>query len=321
MHVLKFGGTSVASAKNIRLVQDIINERAQGKLPVSVVVSALGGITSQLIECGQRAASGDDQYLPILKEIGNRHIQTVKELIHLKSQGKTLSEVRIMLNELEDIFRGIYLIRELSLKTSDRIQGFGELLSSLIIEAYFEDQGMNVSRINPYDFIITNDRFGRAQVDKKKTEANIRKKLKELSGIIIIPGFVSATEKGDPTTLGRGGSDYTAALIAAAVSAKKLEIWTDVSGMMTADPREVSSAYVIEELAYEEAMELTHFGAKVVYPPSIIPVLEKKIPILIKNTFKRKDPGTLITANPEQQPDRLIRGLSSIKNIALLNLT
>lgn len=319
MHVLKFGGTSVASAKNIKLVKDIINERE--KTPVYVIVSALGGITSQLIECGQRAASGDDQYLPILKEIGDRHIKTVKELILLKNQGKTLSEVRIMLNELEDIFRGIYLIRELSQKTSDRIQGFGELLSSLTINAYFEDQGMPSSRIDPYDFIITNDRFGRALVDKKKTEANIRKKLKEKTGIIIIPGFVSATPKGDPTTLGRGGSDYTAALVASALSAKQLEIWTDVSGMMTADPREVSSAYVIEELAYEEAMELTHFGAKVVYPPSIIPVLEKKIPILIKNTFKKNDPGTLITSNPQQQPERLIRGLSSIKNIALLNLT
>ncbi len=319
MYVLKFGGTSVASAKNIRIVREIIGER-QGK-PVAVVVSALGGITSQLIECGKRAATGNEGYLTILKEIEQRHIQTIKELIHLKSQGKTLSEVRIMLNELEDIFRGIFLIRELSPKTADRIQGFGELLSSVIIESYFNEEGLTAERTDPYDFIITNDRFGRAQVNKKESYKRIRRKLKDKNDVVVIPGFISATDKGEPTTLGRGGSDYTAALVAAAIGADKLEIWTDVSGMMTADPREVSSAYVIRELAYEEAMELTHFGAKVVYPPSIIPVLEKKIPILIKNTFKREDQGTLITANPEQQPDRLIRGLSSIKHIALLNLT
>ncbi len=321
MHVLKFGGTSVASAKNIRLVQEIINDKLPDNKPVCVVVSALGGITTQLIDCGKYAAVGDDRYTGILKEIAARHIQVIKELIHLKNQGKTLSEIRIMLNELEDIFRGIYLIREMSPKTSDRIQGFGELLSSVIIHAYLTDQKMACSRIEPFDFIITNDKHGKAQIDKKKSYRNIRKKLKDASGIVIIPGFVAATEQGEPTTLGRGGSDYTAALVAAAVESKILEIWTDVSGMMTADPREVSSAYVIRELAYEEAMELTHFGAKVVYPPSIIPVLEKKIPIQIKNTFRKNDEGTLITATPEQQPDRLIRGLSCIRNIALINLT
>lgn len=321
MHVLKFGGTSVASAKNIQIVREIVQERHSDGQPVAVIVSAFGGITTKLIECGQLAAAGDEAYLAILKEVANRHIQTVKDLIPLKNQGTTLSEVRIMLNELEDICRGIYLIRELSPKTADRIQGFGELLSSLIIRAYFNLAGSPADEIDPFDFIITNDRYGRAHVKQELSYLTIQEKLKGKSGIIVIPGFVSATEQGDPTTLGRGGSDYSAALVAAAMESGMLEIWTDVSGMMTADPREVSSAYVIRELAYEEAMELTHFGAKVVYPPSIIPVLEKQIPILIKNTFKRDDPGTLITADPEQQPDRLIRGLSSIRNIALINLT
>lgn len=321
MHVLKFGGTSVASAKNIRLVYEIVLERTKENTPTAVIVSALGGVTSQLIECGRLAASGDDAYLAILKEIANRHIEATKELIHLKNQGKTLSELRIMLNELEDIFRGIYLIRELSPKTGDRIQGFGELLSSLIIHEYFIDRGITADLIDPFNFIITNDRYGRAQTDREKSYTNIRKQLKGRENVIVIPGFVAATEKGEPTTLGRGGSDFTASLVAAAVKTKQLEIWTDVDGMMTADPREVSSAYVIRELSYEEAMELTHFGAKVVYPPSILPVLEKKIPILIKNTFNKEDPGTLIKANPQQEADRLIRGLSCIKDIALINLT
>ncbi len=321
MQVLKFGGTSVASARNIELIRKIIDERSE-KSRLAIVVSAFGGVTSLLLECGKLAADGDEGYTKPLAEINQRHIKMVKGLIGLKNQGKTLSKIQILLNELEDIYRGVYLIRELSPKTIDRVLSFGEIASSMILTDAFADKGYDCVQADCRELILTNSQFGKAQVDKKESYRRIRKFFKENSRTVtFIPGFIGSDRENNTTTLGRGGSDFTAALFAAALKVKQLEIWTDVSGMMTADPRMVSSAYVISQITYDEAMELSHFGAKVIYPPTIQPVMEQDIPVLIKNTFQKDDPGTIIKKEVKQREERLIRGLSSIPDIALINLT
>ena len=318
MLVIKFGGTSVASAESIKLVKEIVSGK---QLPLVVVVSALGGITNLLIEGGELAQSGDETYTKIFDQIEKRHLNTIRELISLKSQGKTLSKVKRLLNELEDIYRGVFLIRELSKKTSDRIVSFGEILSSVIINDFLIEEGLESRLADPKKFIQTDSQFGRANVDFKVTQKAVETYFNDDSGLWICPGFIAANKKGETTTLGRGGSDYSASIIAALLKSEKLEIWTDVSGMMTADPRIVRSAHVIEEISYEEAMELSHFGAKVLYPPTIQPVLEATIPINIKNTFDSAHPGTIISQNPSGSGNRLIKGLSCIQDIVLFNLT
>ncbi len=317
MLVVKFGGTSVASAKNISLVKNIIVAKKQ---PLIAVVSAFGGVTNLLIECSELAASGDEAYLKQLNQIESRHIKTVQELISVKGQGKTLSKVKMLLNDLEDILRGVYLIRELSLKTQDRILGFGETLSSIIINDYFNDSGIKSSWADAKQFIKTDSNYGRANVDFNRTTEEVKVYLSVQSNCWVCPGFVASNKNGEATTLGRGGSDYTAAILAAILKSKELEIWTDVSGMMTADPSLVSAAYAIKEISYEEAMELSHFGAKVIYPPTIQPALEANIPIHIKNTFKPEDYGTVISNNSNGNGN-IIKGLSCIQKIALLNLS
>ncbi|MEO0552801.1 MAG: bifunctional aspartate kinase/homoserine dehydrogenase I [Bacteroidota bacterium] len=318
MLVIKFGGTSVATAKNISLVKDIISEKDK---PVIVVVSALGGITNLLIECSEFAAKGDDTYIKIFNKIEERHLQMIKDLISVKAQGKTLSKVKILLNELEDIYRGVFLIHELSLKTLDRIVSFGEIASSMIINDFLLDQGLTSQLAAPKELIQTDSNYGRANVNFNTTNRAISSYFKNTNGIWICPGFIATNARGETTTLGRGGSDYSAAIIAAALKTKQLEIWTDVSGMMTADPRMVRSAYAIEKISYEEAMELSHFGAKVLYPPSIQPVLDAKIPICIKNTFDKDHPGTVISKQSRKSNGKIIKGLSSIRSIALFSLT
>jgi len=316
---MKFGGSSVASSENISIVKDILVEKNTSQ-PVIAIVSAFGGTTSQLIECSELAKNGNEVYSDLIAAIEKRHLETVKSLVSTKNQSKTLGQVKLLFNELEDICRGVYLIRELSKKTMDRILGYGELLSSLIIHDYLVDSGVKASLADPKAFILTDNEFGRANVDYKKTYSKTAAYFKEHKSISICPGFIAANENGEPTTLGRGGSDYTASIIAASLNTPKLEIWSDVSGMMTADPRLVSSAYAIKEISYEEAMELSHFGAKVIYPPTIQPVLEKGIPIHIKNTFKKDDEGTLISNNGKVN-GQLIKGISCIEDIALINLT
>ncbi|MBL3654752.1 bifunctional aspartate kinase/homoserine dehydrogenase I [Fulvivirga sediminis] len=319
MQVLKFGGTSVASAKNITLVKDIIVQKKDAGSLIAVV-SALGGITTQLVNASLLASSGDEGYLKLLNQVEQKHIKTVQELISVKAQSKTLGKVKILLNDLEDICRGVFLIQELTAKTSDKILSFGEKLSSTIIADFLNDSGINSSLAQPQEFIITDNNYGRANVDFGVTVPKISAYFGEQLPVYICPGFIASSKDNQWTTLGRGGSDYTAAILASALNAAELEIWTDVSGMMTADPRLVRSAYAINEISYEEAMELSHFGAKVIYPPTIQPALEKSIPIRIKNTFSKEDAGTLISANASAN-GQLIKGLSSIQNIALLNVS
>ncbi|MCM4151228.1 bifunctional aspartate kinase/homoserine dehydrogenase I [Arenibacter sp. N53] len=318
MKVLKFGGTSVANAKNISLVKNIIANLESDK--TVVVVSALGGITDLLLKTAALASSQDQTYKSILKEIEDRHLLTIKELIPIHSQSKVLSKVKSELNTLETLLEGAFLIGEITPKLSDKIVSYGELLSSYIISEYFIVEGLDICHADSRQLIKTNSNFGKAAVNFELTNQNITAYIENCkNSVIVIGGFISSAVNGDSTTLGRGGSDYTAAIVANAINAEVLEIWTDVSGMYTANPKIVKQAMAIPHISYEEAMELSHFGAKVLYPPTIQPVLTKGISIVIKNTFDPEAPGTLITKNKNGQ-GKTVRGISHVENIALVSL-
>ena len=319
MQVLKFGGSSVANAANINKVTEIVKNKAEDDR-IIIVVSALGGITDILLQCSKMAAAGDEAYKEKLHEAELRHLNTVKELITITQQSAVLSMVKTLCNELEDICNGIFLLKELSERTKDRMVSYGEVLSSKIIAAKLNTEGIVCEWKNSRDLIITNSNFGAADVNFATTNANISSYfLSSESSIFMMPGFIASDENGAITTLGRGGSDYTASIIAAAVDANVLEIWTDVSGMMTADPRLVTNVKIIPSISYQEAMELSHFGAKVIYPPTIQPVSSKGIPTWIKNTFAPQDNGTVIQKETNTNGNS-IRGISSINSISLLSL-
>ncbi|TNE70481.1 bifunctional aspartate kinase/homoserine dehydrogenase I [bacterium] len=317
MKVLKFGGTSVKDARNISKVIDIVsaNETRQ----IVVVVSALGGITNQLIEAANQAEQGKETYKALLAEIEVRHLDVVKALITVNRQSSVVAKVKMQLNELEDLLRGLSLVGEVSPRTLDVVQSFGERLSSYIIFEAFKEKGIEVTHLDARLVIKTDSNYNKAIVDFEKTDALINDWFNTHRGIHVVPGFISSSHDGKTTTLGRGGSDYTAAIFAAALDSEILEIWTDVDGMMTADPRKVSKALPVEEVTYSEAMELSHFGAKVIYPPTILPAMNKKIPILIKNTFNPEAQGTLISDSIEDHHN-LIRGISSIDDVCLLTV-
>ena len=320
MLVLKFGGTSVGSAESLALVREIVTKKSESD-PLTVVVSALGGITNNLVNCANLAASGNDAYEEVLKEIETRHIALCNKLIPVSQRSQTITQVKFLLNDLEDICRGVFLIRELSPRSSDHILSFGERLSSTIIKDYFKVGDLDVNLLDPRKIIKTDGQFGNAVVDMELSYANIQKEFDKHAQVSICPGFLASSNiDNHTTTLGRGGSDYTAALLAAALEADCLEIWTDVSGMMTANPKLVPLAHPIKELSYEEAMELSHFGAKVIYPPTIQPVLDKEIPVLIKNTFSANDEGTLISKEGMTN-GHWIKGISSIDEVALCTLS
>jgi len=319
MQVLKFGGSSVANAENMNKVAGIIREAVRRE-PAAVVVSALGGITDILIQCGTLAASGDETFREKLQLIEERHLETAKSLLPVTQQSGMLSLIKQHINELEDICNGIFLLGELSPRTQDRIVSYGELLSSRILSASLNAAHVPNTWLDSRQFIRTDSNFGYASVDFDITRQKIASFFTGgQESLYIFPGFIATDERGATTTLGRGGSDYTAAILADAFNASKLEIWTDVSGMMTADPRIVTNARVIPAISYQEAMELSHFGAKVIYPPTIQPVMNKKIPVWIKNTFAPQDAGTLVE-NKVTVNGNTIRGISSINSIALLSL-
>ena len=318
MKVLKFGGTSVANAQNIALVKNIVSNTNSNK--TIVVVSAFGGITDLLLQTAKLAATQDQTYKSILKNIEDRHLNTAKELISAHNQSKVLSKVKSELNTLETLLEGAFLIGEITPKLSDKIVSYGESLSSYIISEFFIEQKLDASFLDSRELIKTNDINGKANVNFETTNSLCEKFFNDVSNdIVVMAGFIAASEKGNSTTLGRGGSDYTAAIVAAAVNAEVLEIWTDVSGMYTANPKIVKQAKAIPQISYEEAMELSHFGAKVLYPPTIQPVLSKGITIVIKNTFEPDNAGTFITKNKNEK-GKTVRGISHIEDIALLTL-
>lgn len=315
MKVLKFGGSSVGSVSSMLSVKKIVESVDDN---VIVVVSALGGITDKLINTSKMAAAGDSAYEKEMKEIINRHIEMVYTLIPACKEREDLLElVNELLSELKDIFQGIFLIRDLSPKTSATIVSYGERLSSAIAAVLIKDAVWYDSRT----FIKTEKKHNKHILDSELTNQLVRETFKELPKVAMVPGFISTDKHtGEVTNLGRGGSDYTASIIAAALDADILEIWTDVDGFMTADPKVISTAYPITELSYVEAMELCNFGAKVVYPPTIYPVCHKNIPILIKNTFNPEAPGTIVKQDADHF-SKPIKGISSINNTCLITMT
>ena len=322
MQVLKFGGSSVGSAEAIAKVVAIVTERIK-KAPTIVVVSAMSGVTDQLLMLAQSASQGNEAYKTIIQNIEQKHLDAVRALLPIQQQSGTLSMVKQLLNELESNCEGLFMLRELSMRMQDKIISYGEILSSKIISATFESKGIKQQWIDSRDLIKTDSKYFNAVVNKELTDSTIQQYFaaKENTGfdVYMAPGFVASDKEGNTTTLGRGGSDYTGAIYAAALKASALEIWTDVSGMMTADPRMVSNAKEIPHISYQEAMELSHFGAKIIYPPTIQPVMYQNIPVWIKNTFEPNHPGTIIE-NHSPKDDNFIRGISSIKDLCLLSL-
>ncbi|MFQ7266961.1 MAG: bifunctional aspartate kinase/homoserine dehydrogenase I [Paraprevotella clara] len=315
MKVLKFGGTSVGSVESILSVKKIVEAE---KEPVVVVVSALGGITDKLIKTSKLALAGDLSYQSEFDEIAGRHHQMIEAVIPSGEKKERLLEtIDALLDELKSIYQGVYLIRDLSPKTSAAVVSYGERLSSKIVAVLIDGAKWFDSRT----FIKTEIKSGRQLLASDLTHELVKQAFVDLPKVSLVPGFISTdADSGEVTNLGRGGSDYTASIIAAALDASFLEIWTDVDGFMTADPKVISTAYTINELSYVEAMELCNFGAKVVYPPTIYPVCVKNIPILIKNTFNPSGKGTVIKSDiaEDQKP---IKGISSINGTTLITVS
>ncbi|MBO0360350.1 bifunctional aspartate kinase/homoserine dehydrogenase I [Hymenobacter sp. BT186] len=319
MQVLKFGGSSVATAPNLQRVARLVAAAAQ-QAPTVVIVSALGGTTDALIEAGRLAATGSEDYRTTLKHLEERHLEAVRGLLPIPDQSAVLSLVKTYCNELDSICDGVFSLGELSNRTLDRLVSYGEMLSSRLLAACLKAQGTAHVWQDSRQLIRTNSNYGFAAVDTAVTNQQIQEFVAaQPSAVYVVPGFIGSDAQGATTTLGRGGSDYTAAIFAGALAATQLEIWTDVSGMMTADPRLVTLARPIPRISYQEAMELSHFGAKVLYPPTIQPVMSQGIPLWIKNTFAPEDEGTLVEVSPPANQD-VVRGLSSISQLALLNL-
>lgn len=318
MKVLKFGGTSVGSSKNINTVIKILEDYSKIDSLICVV-SAVGGITDKLLLAGNQAKNKQKAYSESFDIIKDIHLNIINEL-NSNDANNIIGFVGEKLNELKNLLDGIYLINELSPKTSDKLVSFGEILSSFIIAETVKNRGLFANRKNTQELIITNSNFSKAEVNYSITNKNIQDYFKTTSEkITILPGFVSKSTTGEQTTLGRGGSDFTAAIVAAALKVEQLEIWTDVSGMFTTNPKLVKQAYPIDKISYQEAMELSHFGAKVLYPPTVQPVLNLNIPIHIKNTLEPESVGTIIS-NDETNSINPVKGISNISNISLLTL-
>ena len=317
MKVLKFGGTSVADSKNIHQVLSIVKNTSVTHRVV-VVVSAMGKTTDVLIQGAKMAEQKNKAYKDLLLSLEEHHIKTIQELISVQQQREQISYVKQLFKQLGTIYEGCFLLQELSPKTLAKISSFGELLSSFIISVAAVKE-MDAVYKDSRDLIVASNNYLGALVDFESTNKKIQTFFSSHHHrVTIVPGFVARTTEGKTTTLGRGGSDYSAAIYAAALMADELQIWTDVSGMFTANPKVVKQAYEISHISYQEAMELSHFGASVIYPPTIQPILQKEIPILIKNTFQPEDKGTLITKETEQ--NSAAKGISHIDKIALITL-
>ncbi|MCH9648393.1 MAG: bifunctional aspartate kinase/homoserine dehydrogenase I [Deltaproteobacteria bacterium] len=335
MRILKFGGSSVASPERIREVASIACHERK-KSPLVVVVSALGGVTDQLLEAGSIASGGSSEYLPLLEALTDRHLEAANQLT-LEDEQKALTEgLRESFREIESLLQGIALLREASPRTLDSLSSYGERLSSRLVAAAFRAHGLTAAACDARELIVTEAAFSGARVDWETTRARIRKRFSAAASqpTAVVTGFIAATPAGETTTLGRGGSDYTASLLGAALDAQAVELWTDVDGVMSADPRLVGGAEPIAHLSYVELMELSHFGAKVVYPPSVHPTRKAGIPLLIRNTLNPEAPGTRVASQPAEGTEsssakdfsessnalRPVRGIASIPKIALMRL-
>ena len=318
MRVLKFGGSSVSTPAMVRRVGDIVIAAARRE-PVVVVVSAFQGVTNQLIDCARRAEQSDASYVEALDQIARRHRAAVSQLT---AAGRTRARVNVdgMLAELASTLQGIHLLRHCPPRALDMAASFGERLAASIVAAHLNRRRPAVY-VDARDFLVTDDQFTHASVDFRRTNARAKKRLAAAArrAIPVVTGFIGATRDGQTTTLGRNGSDYSAAIVGAAIGASAIEIWTDVDGVLTADPRVVPSAFVLPEMTYEEAMELSYFGAKVIHSAAIAPAVARRIPIVIKNTFAPEAPGTWIS-NRAVDDGRLAKGMTSVGDLSLLTL-
>jgi len=314
MKVLKFGGTSVGSVNGILSVKKIVEAEQE---PVIVVVSAFSGITDQLYKVSKLASEGDDAYLTEDQSMLSRHLEMIEAVVLPEKISEVNELVKIQFGDLSNILRGIYLIKDSSAKIIDTIVSYGEGISSIIVANAIN----GAAHVDAKSFIKTVNQFDKHIVDFEKTNALIKDKFKSAPAVCVCGGFISTDSKTNfVTNLGRGGSDYTAAILAAALNARLLEIWTDVDGFMTADPRIISNTYVIEKLSFSEAMELCNFGAKVIYPPTIFPVFHKNIPVVIKNTFNPEAAGTYISQEKVGEVSKAIKGISSINDTSLITI-
>ena len=318
MKVLKFGGTSVANSKSLKKVLEIIKNQNE---QIIIVVSALGGITDLLMEMLSLAQSRKENFKSNLALIEKRHLEPIKKCIPIQNQSSIISYLKKHLNELESLLDAIFLLEEVTVKNNSAVAAYGEILSSNIIYEILRYNGVKSKLKDARELIQTETHFEREIVNESVTVKQIKNYFdKNETDVTIIPGFIAKNKMGVTTTLGRGGSDYSAAIIASITGADLLEIWTDVSGMYTAHPKIVAQAKPIKKLSYYEAMELSHFGAKVIYPPTLQPIIEKNIPIVIKNTFAPKDSGTLIDNSINNENGEVVKGISHIDNVAMINL-
>ena len=318
MRVMKFGGTSVGTPGRIQGVLRLVSE-ASADSRVVVVVSAFGGVTNELIEASRKAASGSSDWRPDIEAIAKRHADAALALVGSGERPGLLQVIGQAEGALRELLHGVSLVRECTARTLDSIVSFGERLSAEIVAAAFREQGRSARAVDARSLVVTDQAFGAARVDFGRTDARIRNWWQDETALPVVTGFIGATEAGETTTLGRGGSDYTAAIFGAALRAEAIEIWTDVDGVMSADPRIVPTAFSLDSLRYDELMELSHFGAKVVYPPTVHPARAKNIPLVIKNTLSPAFNGTWIREEAPPAPMG-VRGVASISNVALLRL-
>ena len=318
MKILKFGGSSVANAGRISDVIDIVLD-SQSHSRVVTVVSAFQGVTDQLISMSAQASRADKKYRKLFDLFRQRHFDTSKELISPNRRESAHSTITAMFSELEEVLHGVFLVRELTGRTLDFVMSFGERFSAYIISEAILSRGENAEFLDSRMLIKTDQNFGMARVDTSLSYSRIRKYFQRHRSLQVITGFIGSSHQDETTTLGRGGSDYTASLFGCALNAEVIEIWTDVDGVMTADPRRVPSAFSIRSLTYEEAMEMSHFGAKIIHPPTMRPAMGKNIPLLIKNTFRPKFKGTFVGAS-NHRSRYAIKGISSISDVILLRV-
>jgi len=318
MIVMKFGGSSLADSERIRQTVKIVSESE--KRPVGLVLSAMKGITDLLVDSAEKAETGNRIYRENLERIKDTHITCIDELFGNTKPDELITGINEMIDELKDILHGVELVRECSLKTRDIILSFGERLNCYQVAYYLNSVSIPAEYIDARDIIKTDSTYSKANVNFKLTYKTVRKKIKSLGkSIPVITGFIASDESNRTTTLGRNGSDYTASIIGAAMDVDQVQIWTDVDGVLTADPRIVQNAFVIPQLSIQEAMELSYFGAEVIHPYTLVPTIEKKIPVYIKNTLNPAAAGTVITEKCKKK-NRIVTGLASIENLSLINI-
>ncbi len=318
MKILKFGGSSLADTDRLARVVEIIKAQQENE-KTAVVVSAFGKVTDQLIAAARQASEGNGHYVTIEQELEQRHLQIIRKLISSKHQSGIITDMFATLNDLHDVLHGVYLVREISPRVLDFVMSFGERLSAFILSRVLNEQHIKSEFLDARKVIKSNERFGSALVQMETTTRLIRKYFEQHKDLQVITGFIASTPQNETTTLGRSGSDFTASIFGAALKAREIQIWTDVDGFLTADPRKVPQAFTISSLSYDEAMELSHFGAHVVHPSTMQPALDNKIPIRVKNTLNPAAPGTLIHQKSNGS-GWLIKGLSSIDEVALISV-